>query len=144
MCAHLHNIFPASYQISTTSPMTSTCHQKLYIALVLLHTCYFNFENGDNFDFPVPLRCSQCRHITSSAPPPPAVAITPKGKYDRNAPLKQRHIPTHKEVQAEIGSEVGEVMDFLIANDIVTAPECCEQCGHGYAYSWKDHKMRAV
>ena len=102
---------------------------------ILISICHYTIENTDTSPSP-----------TSPTPltPPPYIEKINKWYYNYNETLKRRPILTQKEVQVEIGSEVGEVTDFLIENDIVTIPENSQQCGRGDCPIWKDHKMHVV
>ena len=98
--------------------------------------CYFDFQNGDYFYLSVALRHSQFIH--SAHPLPPPIATIPKVQYGHNAPLNHMPVPIHQELQIIITSKVGELMDFLNANDIITVPEYCEQFNRGDTYRWND------
>ena len=70
-------------------------------------------------------------HPWTPTPPPSAIGKIPKWQYRHNKTLKQQNITTNQELQALIGSKVGEVMYF----------EYCEQCDCVYANNCKDQKM---
>ena len=102
------------------------------MATILIFLCHSNAQNADT----APPHPSQ--------PPHPYITNILKRQYNRNATINNQPIPTHQEVMTLIGSEVGEVIYFLIANENFAIPEDCEQCVRGDTYIWKYQKMRTV
>ena len=68
----------------------------------------------------------------------------PKGIYDRNAPVKTLSILLLEEFRGQVRFSIGEVMQFFVADNIMTVPESCEKCSGVNSFSWNNERTMRV